>query len=63
MNDIQDCRERAVAEGIFTTTRMSNTPDSAGWQMTYGYTTIQPMAARFDQCLRNRGYDVEVDKN
>lgn len=63
VSDVTECRDRAAAGGVFTTTRMSGAPDSAGWQMSFGHTTIQPMVDRFDQCLKNRGYGVESAKN
>lgn len=57
--DVQACRDQAAAAGVFTTTRMSSSPDSSGRQASYGSTTIQPMLDRFDGCLRGRGYGVE----
>jgi hypothetical protein len=54
--DVQECRDKATADGVLTTSRMS-----ADTQTT-GYVTIGPMIERFDRCLRDRGYSVESTK-
>jgi hypothetical protein len=56
--DVNECKDAAVAGGVFTTTNVSNTPDSTGWQTTWGSTTIVPMMQDFDRCLSSRGYTV-----
>jgi hypothetical protein len=62
VKDVEACKDLAAADGVFTTTQMSTTPDSNGFQTTYGHTTIEPMLDRFDQCLSKRGYSVEPVK-
>lgn len=54
--DVNTCTIAAADKGIFDTARTST---SDGLFVTsQGYTTIQPMLERFDQCLREKGYTV-----
>jgi len=59
IKDLRECRDEATVHGVFTDSRSSSVADSAGLQITYSATSIQPMVERFDQCLKNRNYVVQ----
>ena len=61
-SDVKSCTDQAAVRGVFTNVRSVTTPESSGLQATWNNTTIEPMVGRFDQCLRGRGYVVEVGK-
>jgi hypothetical protein len=57
----EECKDAAAAKGVISWSSISSGSDP-GSRQTYSETSIKDFVERFDHCLEQRGYAVEVSK-